>query len=437
MNKPFRKFDTEPTHGKRIVSDVRPRTQSVRPLAPHQKPALEAPRHSEGGILPRPHRQKRNWFPGAPKAGHIVFVLVLAGITIASLFWSSSLALTITPQTTSFQLERDMKITIDAEEVANNVVKRMEGKSAQSQKYNQRASGTIVVFNNFNAEPQTLVERTRFQTPTGLIFRSTARVTVPAKVGDKPGSVEVGVLADVAGEKYNVGLSDFTIPGFVGTPKFQKFFARSKTEIKGGAAGEGRIVGKNEAEELLAKLELEVNSELEGGLKDRVPAGFIAFPDKIDRPPLTHITDPAIGSPSDTFFAEVRGTVRTLAVDKNKFSNAIARALFRDDAKASIYELASSPEVIVKSAELDYVGRKINLVLYGTVKFRGIVDIEEIKKAVMAAQDEEALDAIFVGHSGSIAKVEKTFRPAFFKRIPGRSSRISISVVGGDIDTKR
>jgi len=261
------------------------------------------------------------------------------------------------------------------------------------------------------------------------------RVTVPEKSGDKPGSVEVEVAADAPGDKYNVGFSDFTIPGFAGTPKFQKFFARSKTEIKGGAAGEGRIVGKKEADELLAKLELEAKRELESGIKDRVPQGAFAFPEKTDKPPLTRLTDPPVGSPSETFFAEVRGTVRTLAVDKNAFSRAIARALFRDEAKSAIFELATAPDTFVKNVEMDYAGRKITVTLFGTIKFRGAIDIEDLKKRILEAENEEMLDAIFAKHPG-IAKVEKTFRPAFFKRIPGRPSRISINVAG-DLDIKR
>jgi len=423
---PFKKFGPESSHGKRIVSDVRPRTHQERPIT------LQ---HKSKEIALRQQRRKRTWLPRVPRTGQIVFILVIIGITLFSLYWSSSLALTITPQATSFKLERDMKLTIDAEEIANNVVKRAEGKSTESQKYNQRASGILVVFNNFNAEPQTLLERTRFQTPSGLIFRSIMRVTVPEKSGDKPGSVEVEVAADAPGDKYNVGFSDFTIPGFAGTPKFQKFFARSKTEIKGGAAGEGRIVGKKEADELLAKLELEAKRELESGIKDRVPQGAFAFPEKTDKPPLTRLTDPPVGSPSETFFAEVRGTVRTLAVDKNAFSRAIARALFRDEAKSAIFELATAPDTFVKNVEMDYAGRKITVTLFGTIKFRGAIDIEDLKKRILEAENEEMLDAIFAKHPG-IAKVEKTFRPAFFKRIPGRPSRISINVAG-DLDIKR
>ncbi len=415
---PNKKFHS----GKQIVSDIRP-------LPPRQHPAPRTTRTpEEPPFIPRP---RRVWLPQKIRTGHVLFVAALVGIIVFSLFWNASLALTITPRFVTVKLDRDTKVTIDAEEVAHNAVQRAEGKSTESQKFSQRAKGTIVVFNNFNAEQQVLVERTRFQAPSGLIFRSIARVTVPGKSGDKPGSAEVDVLADAPGDKYNVGLSDFTIPGFAGTPKFTKFFARSKTEIKGGAAGEGKVVGSKEAGELLAKLEEEVRHELSGGVRDKIPDGVISFPEKTDAPPLTKITDPPIGAPAETFFAEVRGSVRTLVAKKDVWDKTIALVLLRDGAKADIYEVASQPNSIVKSIEMDYVNRKVVVVLSGTVQFRGKVDMEEVRGRVLKAGGEEALNQIFEAYP-SIAKVEKIFRPAFFKRIPSRSSRVFIDVV----DTK-
>jgi hypothetical protein len=78
----------------------------------------------------------------------------------------------------------------------------------------KKASGRIVIYNNHNSSPQRLVKNTRFETPEGLIYRINESVTVPgAKIegGEKvPGSVEAEVMADIPGQKYNIGLTDFT-----------------------------------------------------------------------------------------------------------------------------------------------------------------------------------------------------------------------------------
>ena len=96
----------------------------------------------------------------------------------------------------------------------------------------EKASGRIVIFNDFNTSSQRLIKNTRFETSEGLIYRINKSVVVPGQKtedGEKvPGSVEVTVYADEAGEGFNIGLMDFTIPGFKGSPRFAKFYARSK-----------------------------------------------------------------------------------------------------------------------------------------------------------------------------------------------------------------
>ena len=69
-----------------------------------------------------------------------------------------------------------------------------------------------------------------YKSQTPIIFRIPKTVTIPgAKLESGeliPGKLEMEVTADNAGEKYNIEPSDFTIPGFKGSPKFEKFYAK-------------------------------------------------------------------------------------------------------------------------------------------------------------------------------------------------------------------
>src|SRR3989344_887065 len=116
----------------------------------------------------------------------------------------------------------------------------------------QKARGRITIYNNFSASPQILVATTRFQTPEGLVFRILKTVTVPgaAKTGNesKPGRIEVEVIADRAGEEYNLDPSDFRVPGFLGTPKYQCFYAKSFEKFSGGFVGRSNFVSKEDME---------------------------------------------------------------------------------------------------------------------------------------------------------------------------------------------
>jgi len=94
-----------------------------------------------------------------------------------------------------------------------------EVQSTSEDTVKEKASGQITVFNDFNENTQRLIKNTRFETSEGLIYRIQNSVVVPGQTVDSsgktvPGSIVVTVYSDQPGEKYNIGLTDFTIPGF-------------------------------------------------------------------------------------------------------------------------------------------------------------------------------------------------------------------------------
>ncbi len=104
----------------------------------------------------------------------------------------------------------------------------------------QKATGSVVIYNAYNASPQPLVATTRLETSDGKVFRLAKGITVPGMTsGGEPGVVEVSVVADEIGESYNIGPSEFTIPGFRGNPKFDAFSAKSTETMRGGTTGGG------------------------------------------------------------------------------------------------------------------------------------------------------------------------------------------------------
>ena len=105
------------------------------------------------------------------------------------------------------------------------------------------AKGMMTVYNSYSSDPQPLVERTRFMSPDGKLFRLVKTTTIPgAKIAEGkiiPSSIDVDVVADQAGPDYNIGpVKLFTIPGLKGTPKYQAFYGESKADMTGGFVGE-------------------------------------------------------------------------------------------------------------------------------------------------------------------------------------------------------
>lgn len=102
----------------------------------------------------------------------------------------------------------------------------------------ERARGSVTIFNAFDSSSQVLPANTRLQTTSGKVFRLTATVRIPgAKITEGkivPTSVAATVSADAPGDTFNIGPTDFRFPDFRGTPKYQGLYAKSDQTFAGG-----------------------------------------------------------------------------------------------------------------------------------------------------------------------------------------------------------
>lgn len=160
--------------------------------------------------------------------------------------------------------------------------KGMEALASGEQEASLKASGVIIVYNDASTEPQKLIATTRFENRDGLVYRIAEDITVPGKkvVGgtELPGSIEVTVYADTPGKEYNIGLTDFTLPGLAGTPRFTTVYARSKTAMSGGFVGKEFTVGTEEKAQVKTALETALKNDLISEVAGQVPDGFVLFP---------------------------------------------------------------------------------------------------------------------------------------------------------------
>lgn len=142
-----------------------------------------------------------------------------------------------------------------------------------------KATGKITIYNAYSSDAQPLVKNTRFVTPEGKIFRTVASITVPgAKITEGkiiPSSVETAIVADAAGDGYNVGsVSKLRIPGFQGTPKYDGFYGELKEGAKGGVIGELKVPTDEDIKKAEAASRRNVEDVLRSQIAASIPAGF-------------------------------------------------------------------------------------------------------------------------------------------------------------------
>ncbi len=143
----------------------------------------------------------------------------------------------------------------------------------------QKASGIITIYNAYSSASQKLVANTRFSAPDGKIFRLNEAVVVPgAKIVDGKiisSSIEVKVIADKAGEEYNISpVNRFNIPGFQGTDKYKGFYAESKEAMKGGFIGESAYPTDEDIKKGKEQAQQQLKDNVDSYLSLQIPSDF-------------------------------------------------------------------------------------------------------------------------------------------------------------------
>ncbi len=149
-----------------------------------------------------------------------------------------------------------------------------------------KAQGSVTVYNSYSAQSQKLVAGSRIVAGSGLVYRLNNSVVVPGyKLSGKitvPGSVVTTIVAEKAGDQYNISgndsVSDLKFITYKGTAKYDGFYARLAGNITGGFAGTKMVVSPS----LLASTTAQVQSNLVKTLQSRmfntIPAGFVMYP---------------------------------------------------------------------------------------------------------------------------------------------------------------
>lgn len=131
----------------------------------------------------------------------------------------------------------------------------------------EKATGTVTLVNE-EMTVQKFRAATRLESADGKIyFMENKEVVVPAKIGDKPGTLDVLVVAEKPGPEYNIEKTDFVVPGWRETksPKFTTQYAHTKTPISGGFIGKKPSLDSVEQSRIIATLK----QNLEKRIKER------------------------------------------------------------------------------------------------------------------------------------------------------------------------
>ncbi len=290
----------------------------------------------------------------------------------------------------------------------------------------QKAGGTITIFNAYSSSPQTLVATTRFAAPDGKIFRLTAPVTVPgAQISDGkivPSSLSAKVVADKTGQAYNIDpTAKFTIPGFAGTPKFTGFYASSEVAMKGGFSGVAKFATAQDIKKAKEQAAATLESSLRTVVLSQVPAEFTAVDGSSRFKLLASSVEPQANADGQ-FSASAEGEFSVMGFRE---SDVVAMLLDRVNSE-------SGGDFVLKGHQLAYgtasfsAANKLSLAVDFKAELTKRIDPERLKQTLAGKAESDLRAAVF--SLAGLDKVTISLWPVWARRAPADPGNITVIV---------
>lgn len=371
----------------------------------------------------------------------ILFLLILAGFSLSTVLAKSTIVVTpkqakvdLSDFSTSspFSIPLIKEASLDEEVVPfalieKELVEETSVKPTEERSVSERARGQITVYNNFDQNPQILVATTRFETSDGKIYRIPDQITVPGKRGETPGSIDVTVIADEPGEEYNKGMVDFTIPGFKGSPRFEGFYAKSKTAMTGGFVGNIRTISNTERGRIISELESKLNQRRSTELNIDTPEGYVVLPEGI----ITSFKNstPADDIKKDDGSISIKHTmlISAIIVKESDLAKYIANKSIPDYQNEDLYIAnLTDLDITIKNRDSLDLNNRIEIEVIGSPNLVWKVDKDKLKQDLIGLTKNNYNEAI--SKHPSILRASVKMRPPWLWSIPSNPNKVIIDL---------
>lgn len=282
----------------------------------------------------------------------------------------------------------------------------------------RQASGKVTVYNTYSSASQRLIANTRFAAPDGKIYRTKTSVDVPGM-----GSAEAVIYADSPGSDYNRSeTTRFTIPGFKGDPRYEKFYAESQGSISGGFVGEEPAVAESSLKEAQNAMERALESAVREAVQSGVPEDYVLVP----------------GTLTVVFGELVKGSLSGGSVSVSQQARAQAYVIRWQDLASYVARqtingysgeavaFTDPGEIEIKLSSTTHSSGSIELLLSGTPTIVWQFDPNEIRDRLVGKPKGE-FEQIVKSLQPAVASAEARIRPFWQSTFPTNPEKIKIT----------
>ncbi len=292
-----------------------------------------------------------------------------------------------------------------------------------------KASGDITVYNNYSASPVKLIANTRFATPDSLIFRTPAAIVIPGKTASGPGSVTITVVADQAGQNYNVGpVSHFTVPGLQSiAAEYAGVYAASTKPMSGGFSGDTPSVDPTAAQAAVSTIRARLESKAHTQVADLSNASSTVFSGLIE---ITYQDLPStLESDGKTADVNEVAHISVPVFPADVFAETVAHTVAADTQVGEVYIVGGTgyDASYADASNTPVLGTDpISITLSGTAQIVWNIDTAAITKA-LAGRDASAFQTVISGFPG-INQAHARIEPFWKTTFPSDPSNIRVDI---------
>lgn len=401
------------------------------PIAP---PLLEKKKPRRGG------RGKRLLFS-------LLGVVVVLGVGayVASTYFSRAL-FTIVP--------KEIPVSISGVYVASNTPKagslsyglematdemNVDVAATDGTSIEQKARGTVTLYNAHSASAWRLVAGTRLTDDGGVsVYRLTGSVSIPGYTKSSsgtiiPGKLNTTVVADKAGEEYNIDLGatpiDFSIVAYKGTDKYQTVYAKLAKSIKGGLIGRKKTVDPDLLASTTDNLKARLTAKLHDEINQKISSDKIIYDDAY----LLSFEPVSVkGDESDKATVSLKGSLIGIVLDRTELAKKLAGDAAIDAFGEFAYEAPGMETLDFSiSNKKDFSAEKKNPIIMqikGDMKLIGSIPTEELKEKFAGLSLSETEDILRT--YSPVIDLEQSSGQVVppWSRVPTDTNRISIMI---------
>lgn len=420
-------------------TNISPEQENKLPIGRKKIPALEekaaaARLRTQYPIYPK--RPVFGWIKNPTIWLGVIAILFVGGVIFAIGSFFSGASVEITQRTESLPItmkgsaQKSAKTGLPFEII---VIKGSETKSIEAsdtKNVEMKSSGKIIIYNNYSSAAQKLIKNTRFEASNGKIYRIASEIIVPgmSKKNNEtvPGSIETTVYANQSGVTYNQGLTDFTIPGFKGDPRYEKFYARSKTELSGGFSGMSPVASAKDTETAKTAVESSLGVDLLHEAVSQVPDGYILY----DGATMTTFEDVRdVSTDSKSVVIREDGTLIGILLKKEELSDELKNNLSSAVQNGISFEINSLDKLVFAfqnpKLAINPETKEISFSLIGNTNITYVVNKDSLSKD-LAGKNKKDFQSILTRYPSVYKARIVSINPFWARYFPDNSSKINI-----------